>query len=114
MFEKAVKNMQLHKVQEAEIQKAEERMKVKFPDDLLHFTGCTAMALLTMNSMRSTDLWVQEAVQTLDCGKTTMKVILTWKCMKTVKRMPSFSFKMAMGYICPLGLMMEKFIMMAK
>ena len=37
MFEKAVKNMQLHKVQEAEIQKAEERMKVKFPDDLLHF-----------------------------------------------------------------------------
>ena len=37
MFEKAVKNMQLHKVQEAEIQKAEERMKVKIPDYLLHF-----------------------------------------------------------------------------
>ena len=37
MFEKAVKNMQLFKVRETEIQKAEERMKVRFPDDLLYF-----------------------------------------------------------------------------
>lgn len=37
MFENAVKNMELCKVSESDIQKAEERMQIKFPSDLRRF-----------------------------------------------------------------------------